>query len=153
VVREGTAQGLKNFLPPELAVAGKTGTTDEQRDAWFAGFTGDRLGVVWIGYDDNRAARLSGAAAALPVWGEMMAALAPEPLALAKPDRIELVWIDPQTGLRGSMSCAGALELPFVQGSAPEERAPCSGPLDAAVEAVDATVERAKSWLDRLFSR
>src|SRR5712691_7917497 len=71
VVREGTAQGLKNFLPPELAVAGKTGTTDEQRDAWFAGFTGDRLGVVWIGYDDNRAARLSGAAAALPVWGEM----------------------------------------------------------------------------------
>src|SRR5882762_928988 len=153
VVREGTAQGLKNFLPPELAVAGKTGTTDEQRDAWFAGFTGDRLGVVWIGYDDNRAARLSGAAAALPVWGEMMAALAPEPLALAKPERIELVWIDPQTGLRGSMSCAGALELPFVQGSAPEGRAPCSGPLDAAVEAVDATVERAKSWLDRLFSK
>src|SRR6266850_1806693 len=112
VVREGTAQGLKNFLPSELAVAGKTGTTDEQRDAWFAGFTGDRLGVVWIGYDDNRAARLSGAAAALPVWGEMMAALAPEPLALAKPDRIELVWIDPQSGLRG-VSCPGALELPF----------------------------------------
>jgi len=153
VVREGTAQGLKNFLPPELAVAGKTGTTDEQRDAWFAGFTGDRLGVVWIGYDDNRAARLTGAGAAVPVWGEMMAALAPEPLALAKPDRIELVWIDPQTGLRGSMSCEGARELPFVQGSAPEERAPCSGPLDAAVEAVDATVERAKSWLDRLFGR
>src|SRR3989441_122772 len=124
VVREGTAQGLKNFLPPELAVAGKTGTTDEQRDAWFAGFTGDRLGVVWIGYDDNRAARLTGAGAAVPVWGEMMAALAPEPLALAQPDRIELVWIDPQTGLRGSMSCEGARELPFVQGSAPEARAP-----------------------------
>src|SRR5207247_859740 len=69
VVREGTAQGLKNFLPPELAVAGKTGTTDEQRDAWFAGFTGDRLGVVWIGYDDNRAARLTGAGVAVPVWG------------------------------------------------------------------------------------
>src|SRR5438093_9007148 len=66
VVREGTAQGLKNCLPPELAVAGKTGTTDEQRDAWFAGFTGDRLGVVWIGYDDNRAARLTGAGAAVP---------------------------------------------------------------------------------------
>src|SRR5438067_5188054 len=153
VVREGTAQSLKNFLPAEIAAAGKTGTTDEQRDAWFAGFTGDRLGVVWIGYDDNRAARLTGAGAAVPVWGEMMAALAPEPLALAKPERIELVWIDPQTGLRGSMSCEGARELPFVQGSAPEERAPCSGPLDAAVEAVDATVERAKSWLDRLFGK
>jgi penicillin-binding protein 1B len=153
VVREGTAQGLKNFLPPETAVAGKTGTTDEQRDAWFAGFTGDRLGVVWVGYDDNRAARLSGSTAALPVWGDMMSALVPEPLALAKPDGIENVWIDPQSGLRGGISCPGALELPFVQGSAPEQRAPCSTPVDAAVEAVDATVEKAKSWFERLFGR
>src|SRR5256886_17253617 len=125
VVREGTAQGLKNFLPPELAVAGKTGTTGEQRDAWFAGFTGDRLGVVWIGYDDNRAARLTGAGAAVPVWGEMMAAPAPEPLALAQPDRLEPVWIDSQNGLRGRMSCGGARGLSVVPGSSPEERAPC----------------------------
>jgi penicillin-binding protein 1B len=153
VVREGTAQGLKNFLPPEIAVAGKTGTTDEQRDAWFAGFTGDRLAIVWLGYDDNRAARLSGAAAALPIWGDLMAALTPEPLALAKPERVELVSIDPQTGLRGGVSCPGSSEIPFIQGSAPRERAPCSGPMDAAVEAVEATVERAKSWLERLFGR
>ena len=57
--------------------------------------------MVWVGYDDNRAARLSGSAAALPVWGDMMAALTPEPLAPAKPERIETVWIDPQSGLRG----------------------------------------------------
>jgi len=69
VVHEGTAQSLKNWVPVETGIAGKTGTTDEQRDAWFAGFSGDRLGIVWIGYDDNRAARLSGAGAALPVWG------------------------------------------------------------------------------------
>jgi penicillin-binding protein 1B len=153
VVREGTGQGLANWLPPELGVAGKTGTTDEQRDAWFAGFTGDRLGIVWIGYDDNRAAKLSGAAAALPVWGDMMAALDPEPLVLPKPEGIELVSIDPQTGLRGGPACPGAQELPFVQGSAPVERAPCSGALDAAAEAVDATVQKAKSWLERLFGR
>jgi penicillin-binding protein 1B len=153
VVREGTAQGLSNWLSPELGIAGKTGTTDEQRDAWFAGFTGDRLGVVWIGYDDNRAAKLSGAAAALPVWGEMMAALDPEPLALPKPEGIELVSIDPQTGLRGGGTCPGAQDIPFVQGSAPTERAPCSSALDAAAEAVDATVQRAKSWLERLFGR
>jgi len=153
VVREGTAQGLARFLPAETAVAGKTGTTDEQRDAWFAGFTGDRLGIVWLGYDDNRAARLSGAAAALPIWGDMMAALAPEALELAKPERIELVWIDPQTGLRGGVSCPGATEVPFVQGSAPSERAPCSGAMDAAVEAVEKSVVRAKSWLERLFGR
>jgi len=153
VVREGTARGLEKNLPLELGVAGKTGTTDEQRDAWFAGFTGDRLGVVWIGYDDNRAARLSGAAAALPVWGEMMAALQPEPLALARPEGVELVWIDPQSGLRGGMSCAGSIEVPFAQGSAPRERAPCSGGLDSAVQAVEATMEKAKNWLERLFGR
>jgi penicillin-binding protein 1B len=153
VVRNGTGQSLKSFLSPEIAVAGKTGTTDEQRDAWFAGFTGDRLGIVWLGYDDNRAARLSGASAALPVWGDMMAALAPEPLALAKPERIELVSIDPQTGLRGGVSCPGSSEVPFVQGSAPRERAPCSGAMDEAVEAVGQTVQRAKSWLERLFRR
>ena len=153
VIRDGTGQALKSWLPPELAVAGKTGTTDDQRDAWFAGFTGDRLGIVWVGYDDNRAARLSGASSALPIWGDLMAAIAPEPLALPKPDGIELVSIDPESGLRGGPSCPGAHELPFMQGSAPRERAPCSGPVDAAVEAVDATVEKAKSWFERIFGR
>ena len=153
VVREGTAQGLKSFLPAEIGAAGKTGTTDDQRDAWFAGFTGDRLAVVWLGYDDNRAARLSGAAAALPVWGDMMAALAPEPLGLAQPEGIEQVWIDPQTNLRGDSQCAGALELPFMQGSAPQERAPCASVAGAVVDTVDTTVKKAKSWLDRLLGR
>ena len=150
VVREGTAQGMRSWLAPELAAAGKTGTTDEQRDAWFAGFTGDRLGVVWIGYDDNRAARLSGAGAALPIWGELMASLDPEPLALPKPDGIEQVLIDPQSGLRADLLCPGARELPFAQGSAPVDRAPCATSLGIAVEQVK---ERAKSWLERLFSR
>jgi penicillin-binding protein 1B len=150
VVREGTAQSLKNWLPPETGVAGKTGTTTEQRDAWFAGFTGDRLGIVWIGYDDNRAARLSGAGAALPVWGEMMASLNPEPLALAKPEGIENVLIDPQSGLRADFACAEALELPFAQGSAPSERAPCASAVGVAVEQVK---QKAKSWLQRLFGK
>jgi penicillin-binding protein 1B len=156
VVHEGTAAGLKNWLPVETGVAGKTGTTDEQRDAWFAGFTGDRLGIVWIGYDDNRAARLSGASSALPVWGEMMAALAPEPLVLQKPDTIELVSIDLPSGLRGS-GCPGALEMPFVKGSAPEARAPCAvatiEALEKAVGAVKETVAPVKNWLQRLFGR
>jgi penicillin-binding protein 1B len=153
VVREGTAQNLKSFLPAEIGAAGKTGTTDEQRDAWFAGFTGDRLAVVWLGYDDNRAARLSGAAAALPVWGDLMAALVPEPLALAQPDGIEQVWIDPQTNLRGDSQCAGALELPFAQGSAPRERSPCATVAGAVVDTVDTTVKKAKSWWERVFGR
>jgi penicillin-binding protein 1B len=153
VVREGTAQSLKNFLSPQTGVAGKTGTTDEQRDAWFAGFTGDRLGIIWVGYDDNRAARLSGASSALPVWGDLMAALSPEPLALPQPEGIEQVWIDPQTNLRGDSGCAGALELPFIQGTAPAERAPCASAIGTAVDAVDSTVKKARGWFDRLFGR
>ncbi|HEX7052848.1 MAG TPA: penicillin-binding protein 1B [Burkholderiales bacterium] len=153
VVREGTAQALKRYLPPEIAPAAKTGTTDEQRDAWFAGFTGDRLAVVWVGYDDNRAARLSGAAAALPIWGDLMAALSPEPLALAAPETIERVWIDPQTGLRGDSQCPGAVQLPFIQGSAPLERSPCASTAGAVVDAVGEGVQRAKSWFERIFGR
>jgi penicillin-binding protein 1B len=150
VVREGTGQGLKSFLPPETAAAGKTGTTDEQRDAWFAGFTGDRLAIVWVGYDDNRAARLSGAASALPVWGELMASLSPEPLSQPKPDGIENVLIDPASGLRADMACNGALELPFASGSAPAGRAPCASQIGVTVEDVK---QKAKSWFDRLFGR
>src|SRR5438132_5554705 len=150
VVREGTARSLANWVPLETAVAGKTGTTTEQRDAWFAGFTGDRLGIVWIGYDDNRAARLSGAGAALPVWGEMMAALAPEPLALPKPDGIENVLIDPESGLRADFACPGAVELPFALGSAPTERAPCASALGVVVEGVK---QQAKTWTQRLLGR
>jgi penicillin-binding protein 1B len=150
VVREGTAQGLKGMLPPETNIAGKTGTTDDQRDAWFAGYTGDRLAVVWVGYDDNRAAKLSGAASALPVWGDLMAALQPEPLELPKPDTIETVLIDPQSGLRADMSCPGALEIPFAGGSAPAGRAPCASELGVTVQEVK---QKARSWLDRLFGR
>ena len=150
VVREGTGQSLKNWLPPETAVAGKTGTTDEQRDAWFAGFTGDKLAIVWIGYDDNRAARLTGAGAALPVWGELMASLAPEPLALPKPEGIETVRIDPASGLRADAGCDGSLELPFASGSAPTGRAPCATAVGIAVEDVKQTT---KNWWQRLWGR
>ena len=148
VVRDGTARSLTTWLPAASGVAGKTGTTDEQRDAWFAGFTGDRLAVVWVGYDDNRTARLSGGMAALPIWGELMAPLNPEPLAPPKPDNIEMVLIDPASGLRADGGCTDAIELPFVQGSAPVETAPCASVLGTvAVE----LPKRVKSWMERLF--
>jgi penicillin-binding protein 1B len=141
VVREGTAQGLREWLPAELAVAGKTGTTDELRDSWFAGFTGDRVAVVWVGYDDNRPARLTGASGAMTVWGDMMRALAHEPLTLPQPENIERVWIDPETGLLADKECAGAVELPFVAGSAPQDSAPCARSVGGSI----------KNWFQRMF--
>ncbi len=142
VVREGTARGLATFLPPELQVAGKTGTTDEFRDSWFAGFTGDRLAVVWVGRDDNQPTGLTGAAGAMTVWGDMMAKLDPQPLILPQPDGIERVWIDPASGLLSDSGCPEAVELPFVAGSAPTESAAC-GPRSAG--------KSIKNWFKRLF--
>ncbi|MGC2049674.1 MAG: penicillin-binding protein 1B, partial [Gallionella sp.] len=67
VVREGTAQPLSNWLPAEMNVAGKTGTTDDLRDSWFAGYTGDRVAVVWVGLDDNKPSGLTGTSGAMTV--------------------------------------------------------------------------------------
>ena len=65
VCRSGTARWLREF---PLPLAGKTGTTNEEKDAWFVGFTPETLTLVWVGFDDNRSLHLTGAGAALPIW-------------------------------------------------------------------------------------
>jgi len=142
-VRRGTGTGLQAYLPGELNIAGKTGTTDDLRDSWFAGYTGDKLAVVWVGRDDNQPTTLTGASGALTVWGEMMARLSPEPLAPIQPDNIEYVRIDPASHLRADAGCADAAEVPFVRGSAPTERAPCDAGAGQTV----------KGWFKRLLER
>jgi penicillin-binding protein 1B len=125
VVSEGTGRSLSRYLPPDLRVAGKTGTTDELRDSWFAGFTGDKVATVWVGRDDNAPAGLSGAAGALRVWGRIMKSAGPQPLMLFPPDEVELVWVDPRSGLRADESCPGAEQVPFIAGSAPTLASSC----------------------------
>ncbi len=142
VVQKGTAKGLHHYLPAELGIAGKTGTTDDFRDSWFAGFSGDRLGVVWVGRDDNQPAGLTGASGAMTVWAQMMSGLDLEPLVLPVPDNIERVWIESQSGLRSASGCPGVIELPFIVGSAPTESAAC-GPGSVG--------NSIKSWFERIF--
>ncbi|HYA38625.1 MAG TPA: penicillin-binding protein 1B [Candidatus Methylomirabilis sp.] len=142
VVREGTADDLKKYLSPDLNVAGKTGTTNDLRDSWFAGYTGDRLGVVWIGRDDNQPVNMTGAGGAMTIWGEMMARLDPDPLVPPQPDNIELVDIDSATGLRADKNCQGTVTLPFIRDSAPTETAPC---------AAHSPTRSIKNWFERLF--
>jgi penicillin-binding protein 1B len=142
VVREGTADDLNKFLSPDIHVAGKTGTTNDLRDSWFAGYTGDRLAVIWIGRDDNQPINMTGASGAMTVWGDMMAKLDPEPLEPPRPDNVEMVWIDSATGRRADDNCQGAVSLPFINGSAPVETAPC---------ATHAQGQSIKSWFNRLF--
>ena len=71
VINEGTGAGVapRGFT---LDAAGKTGTTNDLRDAWFVGFTPDLLTVVWVGFDDNQPVGLSGSQAALPIWTDFM---------------------------------------------------------------------------------
>lgn len=142
VVQHGTAAGLSDYLPAEMNVAGKTGTTDDLRDSWFAGFTGDKLAVVWVGRDDNESTGLTGASGALTVWGEMMAMLDPDPLVPVKPENVELARVDQQTGLLAGHGCDDAIEIPYIHGSAPTETAPCSG------ESRGGSI---KNWFRRLF--
>ncbi|MDO9559964.1 MAG: penicillin-binding protein 1B [Syntrophales bacterium] len=144
VVREGTARRLKDILSPDLDIAGKTGSTDDLRDSWFAGFCGNRLAVVWVGRDDNQPTGLTGASGAMKLWGEMMAVTEPEPLILAVPDHIERAWVDPLSGLRSSAECRNAVLLPFIAGSAPTKPAICE-PLSAG--------RSIKGWFERIFRR
>ena len=90
VVTQGTAKWLGGRLPKGLTMAGKTGTTDDKRDSWFAGFSGDKVAVVWVGRDDNKPMGLAGGQGALPVWAEFMLALPNEPLADAPPEGVVL---------------------------------------------------------------
>ncbi len=141
--RRGTGQGVYRFVPPDLKVAGKTGTSNDLRDSWFAGYTGDKLGIVWVGMDDNRPAELTGSSGALKIWGEIFLAINTESAVDVPPANVELVTIDTQTQLLAGSSCNSGLQLPFVKGTAPTEQSGCGG----------SVMERGSSWLERLFKR
>jgi len=127
VVREGTGRAVYNRVPENLDVAGKTGTTNDGRDSWFAGFSGDLLAVTWIGRDDNGSTGLTGSNGALPIWADFMAASARRPLAYRMPDGIRLHWVDADSGLLSAERCPGARLMPFIEGTEPTRKSPCSG--------------------------
>jgi penicillin-binding protein 1B len=125
VIQVGTAKAVNQKIPAAMGIAGKTGTTDELRDSWFAGFSGNLMTVVWLGGDDNRTIGLSGANGALPVWIDMMSNFHLEPVNLRPPPSIREVLIDPRSGLRADRSCGGARLMPFLEGSVPGSYAAC----------------------------
>ncbi len=126
VVEQGTARGLQAYLGRGFAAAGKTGTTDELRDSWFAGFGADQVAAVWVGRDDNKPSGLTGSTGALPVFGRVMKDLGMAPLQAVPPAGIEYHWVEDATGLRSAEGCEGAVRLPFIRGSEPTERADCA---------------------------
>ncbi len=124
-VRSGTAKNLPALLPDDLTVAGKTGTTNDLRDSWFAGFSGQHVAVVWVGRDNHQSAKLTGASGAMRVWGGVVDQLETQSLESRSPDAIEWVWVDPKQKKRVASRCSQAKKLPFIKGTAPKERGSC----------------------------
>ena len=122
VLNEGTAAGARSAGFSRDA-AGKTGTTNDLRDAWFAGFTPDLLTVVWVGFDDNQPLGLTGAQAALPIWTQfMIRALAGRPdVPFDEPDGVVFADIDADTGKLSTPACPRVIREGFLAGTEPAE--------------------------------
>jgi len=120
VMRKGTGSSSYSRIDQNINLAGKTGTTNDYRDSWFAGFGQDLLAVVWLGHDDNRTTGLSGATGALQVWSKFMQQAKVASLKPVAPDNIINVTVDPITGLSLSDNCANAIIMPYIRGSEPD---------------------------------
>jgi penicillin-binding protein 1B len=114
VTTHGTGRDAPARLPRGLIVAGKTGTSSDTRDSWFAGFTGSYLSVVWVGYDDNRVTGLTGAAGALPVWADTLARLKSVSFQPVPPELVEDRWIGFGDGLETTPACSADAVLVAV---------------------------------------
>lgn len=140
---EGTGRSVYTQLPRSLALAGKTGTSNDSRDSWFAGFSQDVLAVVWLGRDDNGPTPLTGATGALQVWTDFMRKADPLPLDMPVPDNIVQAWIDASTGQGSDPSCPNAVQMPYIRGSEPVAGAACG------IQApVDEVMDWVRGWLD-----
>jgi penicillin-binding protein 1B len=121
VLVRGTARGAAAGIPGD--VAGKTGTTNKQRDSWFGGYGRERATVVWVGYDDNSRTRLSGARAALPIWVRFTAKMAPRSgySIFQQPSGLTTATIDPTTGMLATEFCPVVITEVFRQGEVPSQ--------------------------------
>ncbi|WDH34550.1 penicillin-binding protein 1B [Pseudomonas chlororaphis] len=145
VMREGTGSSVYNVLPRSLALAGKTGTSNDSRDSWFAGFSQDLLAVVWLGRDDNGKTPFTGATGALQVWTSFMRKADPLPLDMPQPDNVVQAWVDSRTGQGSDANCPGAVQMPYIRGSEPPPGPACGGESPASGESV---MDWVKGWMN-----
>lgn len=122
VINEGTGAGVRaaGFT---LDAAGKTGTTNDVRDAWFVGFTPELLTVVWVGFDDNQALGLTGAQASLPIWTRfMLRALAGrDNMTFEPPEGVTFAEVDRDTGKLALPGCPRTIAEAFLTLTEPTE--------------------------------
>jgi penicillin-binding protein 1B len=117
VMDRGTGRAARAVLPAGLVVAGKSGTSSDLRDSWFAGFSGSHLIVAWVGYDDDRPSGLTGSTGALPIWADLMGELRTDSWHPAMPATLHEVSIDYSTGYAAIPGCTNdALSVPIPVG-------------------------------------
>jgi membrane carboxypeptidase/penicillin-binding protein len=130
VMTYGTAKSLKKFSQGRPA-AGKTGTTDDYRDAWFIGYTPQVITGVWVGYDKPRPGGkgFTGGAVAAPIWERFMRkVVAAKPVVdFSKPDTVVSVSIDPATGFLATVDCPVKRNEFYIAGTEPTEYCPKHG--------------------------
>jgi penicillin-binding protein 1B len=122
VIDHGTAASARG-LGVDGPLAGKTGTTNDRRDNWFAGYSPDRASIVWVGYDDNSATSLSGARAALPIWSRFTASVRPARgyADFPRPAGVVQVTVDPTTGQLATEYCPYRVTELFPSWAVPSE--------------------------------
>ena len=127
VMRTGTGRAAYNHLPSSLDLAGKSGTTNDTRDSWFAGYSGNYVSVVWLGLDDNKVTGLTGSSGALPVWSNIMAQLRQKAVNLRQPNSVSWQWMDSESGNKlSAKGCKRAVYIPMLQGSIPRSSTSCA---------------------------
>jgi len=140
VMERGTGRAARAVLPRGLVVAGKSGTSSELRDSWFAGFSGSHLAVVWVGYDDNRPTGFTGSSGALMVWSRLMSRLDTVSRSPPLPESLVEVPVEFATGQRVEPGCAqDAVTIAVPLNSEPPYKPGCGH---------DPTfIDRAGEWL------
>lgn len=127
VLERGTASRAQ-ALGLRSIVAGKTGTTNDYRDAWFVGYTPDLAIGVWVGFDDGAPLNLTGAQIALPIWADFARQVIPHDSSdFSKPIGIVTRTIDPSTGLLATPACPERFEEVFIEGTEPTDYCPLHG--------------------------
>ncbi|RFS29290.1 penicillin-binding protein 1B [Acinetobacter sp. SWAC5] len=126
VMRAGTGRSAYATLPSSLGLAGKSGTTNDTRDSWFAGYSGNYATVVWLGLDNNKATGLTGSSGALPVWTNVMKQLRQKPVNLRQPDAVTWQWIDSGSGDLSASGCNNAVYIPLNRNSIPTRASACA---------------------------
>lgn len=125
VTRHGTARSLQWRLPKGLKVAGKTGTTNDTRDSWFAGFSGEHLIVSWLGTDDNQSTGLTGSSGSLSIWSGIMNKIRTRPLSFSFDEQLEYSYVEEKKGLLVDEDCPSAAYLAFRKDFAPQQYGAC----------------------------